>query len=575
MVRGQAGLSEEAIASIERHALVNAVHHEGKADMGAVMGRVLGEHPELRSDPALVEKAVRAELVRVNAMSLSDQTRLLADIDPSALASRPKTVEVRRLPALVGATKGKACFRLPPEPSGFMTIGHAMASTVNFLYKEMYDGVLWLRFEDTNPRKVARKYYESFRRGMGWLGISYDHEKNVSDDMEVIYGYGRRMLVEGTAYACSCALDKMKRMRLSGAECEHRDAPSDRSLRIWDELLAKKHHEGDYVIRFRGDMKSADYSLRDPNIFRVIEHSHPMTGDKYSLWPTFFLANSIEDHLCGVTHVLRSSEFHSDLQRLIRDALKLGHLEVVQFSRYNFKGTTVSKRRLRPLIEDGLVRGWDDPRLPTVEGVRRRGILPQAIRQFTQQVGYTKAEHEYDWSMLFSLNRKLLDPVSRRVFFVPDPVRLTVEGAPKKEVTIPFHPERDLGNRTIATDGDFYVPSADVAAMMKGTTFRLMDLFNVKLASGGVNPEGKYAGEELLPEAKKMQWVTTSHQEITVLVPDLLYNEDGEFNRDSLKEIRGHGEESIASLRIGDIVQFPRFGFCRLDSPGSFIMAHK
>ena len=560
---------------MERHALINAIQHAGKADVGAVMGRVLGEHPELRGDPAEVAQAVKAQVVRVNAMSLSEQTRLLAAKDPSALATRPKRAEVRTLPALAGAVKGKACFRLPPEPSGFMTIGHAMASTVNFLYKEMYDGELWLRFEDTNPRKVAQKYYESFRRGISWLEIEYDHEKNVSDDLEVIYEYGRRMLVEGTAYACSCPLDRMKEMRLSGAECEHRDEPSEASLRIWDELLAKKHHEGDYVIRFRGDMSNADYSLRDPNIFRVIEHTHPITGDKYSLWPTFFLANSIEDHLCGVTHVLRSSEFHSDLQRLIRDALKLNHLEIVQFSRYNFKGTTVSKRRLRPLIEEGLVKGWDDPRLPTVEGVRRRGILPEAIRQFTQQVGYTKTEHVYDWSMLFSVNRKLLDPVSKRLFFVPDPVKLNVDGAPKRVVRIPFHPEKDLGERTIETAGEFYVPSADIAAMKKGTTFRLMDLFNVELALGGKNPKARYAGEDLVPESKKLQWVTASHEDITVLVPALLYNDDGQFNKDSLKEVMGFGERSVTSLKVGDIVQFPRFGFCRLDSSASFILAHR
>ena len=575
MVNSTSDFSAEALSSIEKHSLINAVQHRGRADTGAVMGRVLGEHPELRGDPGRIAKEVRAVVQRVNSMSSSEQASLLGSRYPGAFEPRTRETEVRKLPPLAGAVRGMACFRLPPEPSGFMTLGHAMAFTVNYLYKEMYDGELWLRFEDTNPRKVSKKYYESFRRGLSWLEINYGHEKNVSDDMEVMYEYGRRMLEEGTAYACSCAPDRMKEMRLAGVGCEHRGSTPARSLKVWDELLAKKHHEGAYVVRFKGELQSADYSLRDPNIFRVIEHPHPLTLERYSLWPTFFLANSIEDHLCGITHVLRSSEFHSELQRLIRDALKLNHLEVVQFSRYNFKGTTVSKRRLRPLIEEGFVKGWDDPRLPTVDGVRRRGILPQAIRQFTLQVGYTKAEHEYDWSMLFSVNRKLLDPISRRLFFVPDPVRLNVEGAPKKEVRIPFHPERDIGSRSIETAGEFYVPSSDLVGMKKGTTFRLMDMFNVELTSEGRNPEAKYAGEELLPESKKLQWVTASHEDVTVLAPDLLYDDNGELNRDSLKEVKGFGEQSVASLKVGDIVQFPRFGFCRLDAPSSFILAHR
>ena len=574
MVKTAGPVPPDAASSIEKHALANAVQHGGKADVGAVMSRILGEFPALREDPGKVAKEVRAVVQRINAMSPSEQASLLKARDPTALEARKKE-ETRGLPPLVGAVKGQACFRLPPEPSGFMTIGHAMAFTINSLYRQMYDGELWLRFEDTNPRKVALKYYESFRKGISWLGIQYDHEKNVSDDMEVMYGYGRRMLDEGTAYACSCTPERMKAMRLSGTECEHRGAPPEKSIRVWDELLAKKHREGEYVIRFRGDMQSADFSLRDPNIFRVIEHSHPLTLDRYTLWPTFFLANSIEDDMCGVTHVLRSSEFHSDLQRLIREALKLRHLEVIQFSRYNFKGTTVSKRLLRPLIQEKLVSGWDDPRMPTVEGVRRRGILPQAITKLTEQVGYTKSEHEFDWSMLFSLNRKLLDPVSRRYFFVPDPAELRVTGAPDREVTIPFHPEKDMGSRTLRTSGEFLVPSGDLSSMKEGTTFRLMDLYNVELITAGHRPEARYAGDEMLADSRKLQWVVPAGVQIRVQVPDVLYDDDGNFNKDSLREVNGTAEESVSKLKVGDVVQFPRFGFCRLDSPSSFILAHK
>ena len=559
-------------AAVEKAALLNATRHDGRAEAGAVIGRVLAEFPELRSDAGRVAKETSAVLKRINALSLQKQQELLHEKYPEAEVHTEKEGRVG-LPPLPNAVKGKTGFRLPPEPSGFMTVGHAMAFTINYLYREQYDGELWLRFEDTNPRKVVPKYYESFRQGIAWLGIECDHEKNVSDDMELIYQSGRRLIEQGDAYACSCDEAKVKRLRFDGVACEHRGNSAETNLRIWEEMLDKKHKESSYVIRFKGDMQSPNYSLRDTNLFRIIDFPHPMTGTKYSLWPTYDLANAVEDELCGITHVLRSSEFRNELQQLIRDALKFRHLEVIQFSRFNFKGAPVAKRLLRPLVEKKLVSGWDDPRMPTVEGLKRRGIIPQTIREFTLQVGYTKTEHEYDWSMLLSLNRKLLDPTSRRMFFVPDPTLLRVEGAPKRKATIPFHPQNDLGSRTIETADEFYLAPGDLRAVKKGDVFRLMDLYNVELTTGGPKPAAKYAGDELIQNTRKFQWVTQSHQAVTVTVPNVLFLEGDTFNEASLKEVHGYAEDSVSSLKVGDIVQFPRFGFCRLDSPGKLILS--
>ena len=495
------GLDAESSALVEKAALTNAAGHGGRADVGAVVGRVLAEAPDLRSKAGLVSGEAARAVKRVNSLTLQEQERVLAEKYPNSPSRGEKEGRIGLVP-LPKAEKGKTAFRLPPEPSGFMTIGHAMAFTINYLYKERYDGKLWLRFEDTNPRKVSPKYYDSFRQGIQWLGIEYDHEKNVSDDMELIYDYGRRLLVQGNAYACSCDEAKVKRLRFEGTPCEHRGNTAEANLRVWDELLAKKHKEGSYVIRCRGDMQSPNYSLRDTNLFRVIESPHPLTGTKYSLWPTYDLANAVEDEACGITHVLRSSEFRNELQQLIREALKFRRLEVIQFSRFNFKGAPVSKRLLRPLVEKKLVSGWDDPRMPTVEGLKRRGLVPQTIREFTLQVGYTKTEHEYDWSMLMSLNRKLLDPVSKRMFFVPDPEKLEVDGAPERTVTLPYHPQNDLGSRAVRTSGEFYLSSADLRGVKQGSVFRLMDLYNVELTSSGPRPEARYSGDELLPDTR-------------------------------------------------------------------------
>ena len=567
----KSAVSDEELASIEAGALLNATRHGGKAEVGAVVGRVLAEFPELRHSAGEVAKAVRSAVGRVNQLSLSEQETLLKEKYPDA--QKPVEKEGRvGLPPLPNAVKGKTAFRIPPEPSGFMHIGHAMAFTINYIYAETYDGELWLRFEDTNPKKVALRYYESFRQGIKWLGIRWDHEKNVSDDMDLIYEYGRKLIQDGKAYSCSCDQEKVKRLRFEGKACVHRDAPIEKSLAVWEKMLAKKVGEGEFVIRFKGDMQNLNYSLRDSNLFRVIQKAHPVTGERYTVWPTYDLANTIEDEVCGITHVLRSSEFRTELQRQIREALGFRALDVIQFSRFNFKGTPVHKRLLRPLVEEKLVSGWDDPRMPTIEGLRRRGVIPEAIREFTLQVGYTRSEHEYDWSMLLSVNRKLLDPRSKRVFFVPDPVELSVEGAPKRKVTIPFHPEMQLGEREIATSGRFFVPRSDLMTMKKGTAFRLMDLYNVELTSAGAEPKARYAGEELVREMKKLQWVTSEGVEVKVLEPGLLFNEEGTFNKDSLGEAKGLAEMAFESLKPGEIVQFPRFGFCRVDTVRTCIL---
>jgi len=582
-------LTPDQLKAMERNALLNAVSHAGKAEAGAVVSKSLGETPALRTMAKDVAKEAAEVVRRVNSLSPSEQQKLLEERYPEALEAsvkrkleRKKKEEKReeQLPPLAGAVQGKVVLRLPPEPSGYMHIGHAMAGVINDTYKRFYQGQLWLRFEDTNPKKVKKAFYQSFREGYEWLGIAWDHEKNVSSDIEVLYTHARRLLEQGDAYACACPADRVKKLRFEGEACEHRDQPVEKNLSVWEGMLSRKYKEGEYVIRLKGDLSNLDHSLRDPNIMRTIDSPHPLVGDKYVVWPIYDFENVVEDMLCGVTHVLRSSEFHVALQDRLRSLLGFPEVFVEQFSRFNFKGTPVQKRLLRPLVEEKVVAGWDDPRMPTMEGVRRRGILSEAIRQFTMLVGYTKTEHTFDWSLLFAVNRKILDPVSRRLFFVPDPVPVKVNGAPSRVVSIPFHPTQEsLGKReiSVAADATLLLPSSDISALKEGDVFRLMDLYNVRLVSKEVrSAEAEYAGDELRYDLKKLQWVSDdmARSPVTVLEPSELYNEDGSINTNSLVVRKGFAEASFAALQQGEIVQFPRYGFVRVDGPGRCILAH-
>jgi len=560
-------------------ALKNAVDHDGKAMLGPVIAKILGEKPDLKAEIEKVKKAADEAVRKVNEMSLEDQRKLLENIAPELLEA--KKAEEKKLPPLPGAEKGRVVTRLPPEPSGYMHIGHAMSGFLNYLYAKMYDGKIWLRFEDTDPRKVKLEYYESFRRGYKWLGIEWDYEKNNSDDMELFYKYAEQLIKLGKAYVCTCSVEKIRRLRAAGEECEHRNRGIDENLHLWNEMLAGAFREGEAILRLVGDMKSKNTTMRDPALFRVIDHPHPLTGDKYKVWPLYDFAVSIEDHLCGVTHVLRTSEFalRDELQNYIRSLLGMKNPIYIEYSRFEFKGTPVSKRKLRALIETGIASRWDDPRFPTIDGIRRRGILPEAIKEFTiTQTGFSYAKREYDWSLLFAINRRLLDPKARRLFFTPNPVKLLVEGSPKISVDVPYHPDnRELGSRKIEADGEFYISGEDFEEMKVGDILRLKYLMNLKiLEKKREHVRAEFLSREPMKNIKIIQWVPVDEAvRIRVMVPDILYVND-EVNPNSLKIVNGFGEREVEDVRVDEIVQFERFGFCRrdLEPEPLFIKAH-
>ncbi len=266
-------LDEQQLKAVEMHALLNSVSHAGKAEVGAVVGKMMGAFPELRSSAKDVSKAVIERVREINSMTLAAQQQLLQEKYPEAVEAteerkvqRKKDEEARstQLPPLPNAEKGKVVLRLPPEPSGYMTIGHAMAGIINATYRDMYEGELWLRFEDTNPKKVKKAYYESFKDGYNWLGIVWDHEKSVSSDMELLYSNARRLITEGNAYSCSCPADLVKKLRFEGKACEHRGSSVKESLEVWEGMLSRKFKEGEWVIRLKGDMSNLDHSLKGP-----------------------------------------------------------------------------------------------------------------------------------------------------------------------------------------------------------------------------------------------------------------------------------------------------------------------
>ena len=332
---------------------------------------------------------------------------------------------------------------------------------------------------------------------------------------------------------------------------------------LWEKAKEGKFGTGELTFRFKGNMNDKDAALRDPNIMRVIKTDYK----PYNLWPLYDFASVIEDELCGITHILRSNEFKTSLQTRLRKELGFHEPYVIQYSRFNFEGTLTSKRKVRELIKQGYIKDWHDIRLATIYSMKRRGIQPETVREFVKEVGYSSSEHEYSLEMLFTFNRRIIDGYAKRLFFVPNPIKLLVEDAIEEKAKLPFHPSNDLGYREIQTNGRFFIDRGDVVSLDIGDTFRLKELYSVEI----VDKENdlitcRMHSREHEQGEKIIQWVSEQNVPIKVIKVGDLLNADGTFNEKSLTEMEGLAEKTIDEIGEGQVIQFERFGFCRLDN---------
>jgi glutamyl-tRNA synthetase len=334
------------------------------------------------------------------------------------------------------------------------------------------------------------------------------------------------------------------------------------------------------VLRLKGDMCCENTAMRDPTLFRIIENEHPLQGTKYRVWPTYDFAGAIEDSLSGVTHPFRTKEYELRDECYFRllDLLNLRKPHLMEFARLSIEGMPVSKRKIKHLIDKHLIKGYDDIRLPTLRGLKKRGIQPEAIRQFVFSQGISKVESTVSFSILESFNRKLLDTKVKRYFFVKDPVQLYVVNAPMKEKILNFHPLNEkLGTRTILTKNNFFIPAEDIELLYPDDVFRLKDLFNVKIIEKNKTVKGIYIGDDILPETKKIQWTTEQYIPMKIFIPKPLFK-NAIFDTQSLETVNGYAEHAVSSLKTGDIIQFERFGFVKIERTNEMIkgiLTHK
>jgi glutamyl-tRNA synthetase len=534
--------------------------------MDSVLGKLMAEKPSLKECTPEVIPVVESIVRKVNELGLANQRRELKRLAPELLR-KPKQKKVVAFPELSQAIEGEVITRFPPEPNGYLHIGHAKAAIIGYEYAKRYKGKFILRFDDTNPEKEG-EYYQAQKEDLKWLGIEWDKEYCTSNHLEKHYQLAKKLIKEGNAYVCTCPPEKIKSNRFNKKPCRCRRNSIEENLAKWDELFYLP--EGKAVLRLKGNLESPNTAMRDPTLFRLVDAPHPLQGKKFRCWPTYDFAGAVEDSLAGVTHAFRTKEYElrDEVYYYLLDKLHLRKPLLIEFSRLSLEGMPVSKRIIKALINEGKVAGWDDPRLPTLRGLRRRGIQPQAIYQFILSQGISKVESAITFDQIEAINRKLLDPITKRLYFIPNPIRLIVYGASPKEIKLKFHPQFDLGERSLKVGRVFYISEQDAGQLKEEEKIRLKGLYNIeikKVTKKGI--WGDYLGEKLLPELKKFQWVPEDHTRLEVLEPKEILV-DNRYNENSLKTITGYAEKEIEKIASDEVVQFERFGFCRIEKDG-------
>ncbi|MBA3064051.1 glutamate--tRNA ligase [Candidatus Woesearchaeota archaeon] len=541
-----------------KYALQNAVKFNGKANPGAIIGKLLKEDSDLKSKIKELSKEIQKTVKDVNNLSLDEQKAKLKDIAPEMLEK--KKAEKRGLPELKNAEMGNVVTRIPPEPSKYNHIGHALSFLLNYLYAKKYKGKTVLRFEDTNPTASKQEYVDAMKKDvLEYLKIKPDKTVFVSDDMPKFYKLAEDLIKRSEAYVCFCDREKMQDLRHKGLPCECRNNSAEKNLKEWKNMLSKKYKEGECVLRLKIDMESGNHVMRDPVIFRIIYAEHYRQKEKYCVWPMYDFENAVEEEFCGITHILRSSEFGNmriELQDYIKGLFGFKKQEVIQYGRFNVVGSITQGREIRQLIADKKVIGWDDPRLVTLRALKRRGIVPEMFYELALKVGLSKTPTNIDWTVISSINRKILDQNSDRYFFIDNPKEITIKNAPKLDIEIKLHPEHEKrGTRKLKTNENFYISEKDFKELKERELYRLMHAFNFKKQKNQFVFDSKELEKYKQNGKKIMHWLPKDE--------DLI---DAEVLMPNAKIVKGVAEPSVKNIKINDVVQFERFGFCKLDS---------
>lgn len=549
---------------VRKWALDNARKHDGSANVGSVVGSVIGELPEVKPDLKSVMPVIKSVVEEVNALSVDQQLAELERLAPELL-ERKKVVEEKALKPLPDA-EGQVVMRIAPSPSGPLHIGHAFVLSLNSEYCRMYDGRLIVRIEDTNPENIYGPAYDLIPEDADWLTDNNVESYVIqSDRLDLYYKYAKELLEQGNAYVCTCDPDEFRRLVSKKVACPCRSLSVGENLARWQSMF-DGYQPGEAVMRVKTDVSDPNPALRDWPAFRINDHEHPRKGTDFRVWPLMNFSVSVDDHELGMTHTVRGMDHVDNARRQAQLFGFFGWKKPVHlyFGRINFEGLVLSSSEVKKQIQYGHYSGWDDIRLPFLPAMRRRGYQPGAFIRFAVEMGINKTDKTVPasdfFAMLNAFNRDIIDPSSDRFFFVADPVEINIVDAPEAVCQLPVHPDfPERGTRELSSGNAVYISRPDFDRLKQGELYRLMECYNF------VKEKDSFRCESLEYEAFRdkggmiMHWLPKSEGLVSVEV--VMPSDD----MSEIVTVKGLGEPGLSRLEEGDIVQFERFGFVRLD----------
>jgi glutamyl-tRNA synthetase len=558
---------------IRKAALLNAIQHEGKAQAGPIVGKIIGEKQELKTKVKELSALISKVVAEVNSLSTEEQRRIVEDKWPEAL-KKEKVEEEKRLPALPNVGKyAQVVTRFSPNPDCVLHLGSARAIILSHEYARIYKGRFILRFEDTDPKakRPVLEFYDRIREDLAWLGCKIDEEYIQSDRIPIYYEYTERLLREGNAYVCTCQVEEFRKKALASKPCGCRDLPVAEHLERWHRMLEGGYVEGEAVVRVKTDLEHPNPAVRDWPALRIIDTEkfpHPRVANKYRVWPLYNLAAGLDDHLLGITHIIRGKEH---LTNKVRQEYMYKHLgwvypEAIHYGRLKITGAFLSKSKIVQGIREGSYMGWDDPRLATFAALRKRGITAEAIKKMIVDVGPKTADVTLSWDTLYAYNRKILDFQSDRYFFVAEPIVLIVKSVPKVfTARLPLHPEkpeRGFREYTVTPVGKdkaviFWIAKKDAGSAEAGKMFRLMELFNIRVEQAKIYSVEAVFASESYEEARKTKAPLIHWTPVDGDVPCQVVMPDATV-------IAGIAESACERLKPSTVIQFERFGFVHI-----------
>ncbi len=561
--------------------LENAVKYDGRPSVKSAMSALLGSRSDLRSRAREVKEIVERTVEEVAKMSLDEQRAELQRIAPERLeaAEVPAEEEKRELPDLPNVDKWpQVVMRLAPFPSGPLHIGNARMVILNDYYVKRYDGKLILVFDDTigsAEKQIEPEAYDLIPEGLEYLGVEWHETVYKSDRLDLFYEYAVDLMRRGEAYVCTCDADEWReKYKAKKKPCPCRSLSVEENLARWEKMLDGTYPERAAAVRLKTGMDNPDPAMRDHVILRISETDHPRVGTKYRVWPLLEYSWGIDDHELGISHIVRGKDLVKEgkIEQHIWNIYGWQHPELIYYGRLRFQDAKLSKSKSRVEVKTGVYSGWDDPRTWSLQSLQKRGIHPEAIRKAMLDLGLSIVDVAFSMKAVYSENRRLRDAEAPRLFFVHEPVWLSIRGLPPEvtEATPLVHPdfpERGVRHIPIVrSDGDVVlgIQRSDFDKIDEGALFRMKDLANFVLRKEESPAADFHSHEvEVIREAggRIVQWVPRERA-----VPVELTMIDGSV-------VDGLAEPSAREIAEGTFLQFERYGFARVYSVDDVIRA--